>query len=182
MVGIVRGSAAVVTVLVGLTLGPAQAQQQVSYRLGPVAVLGDGPGLLVAGVGVFDVAASFSSFAGSLTYRTGEKAFDLIGGSLGLLANADGGILGFAGIHADVAFGPVVVTPQLAVAGYRQGDSRNLGGIFQFRQSLDVGYRFSSGWRVGARVAHTSNADINEDNDGANDVMLVVAVPLKGAL
>ena len=70
------------------------------------------------------------------------------------------------------------VTPQLAIGGYGEGGGQDLGGVFQFRQSIDLAWRFDNGHRLGVRGAHISNAGVNEQNPGEDELFLTYSVPL----
>ena len=76
------------------------------------------------------------------------------------MANSQGGLFGYFGLYGDISVGKVYFTPQLAVGAWHQGDSRDLGGVFQFRETVELAYRFDNGQRLGFRVAHISNAHI----------------------
>jgi lipid A 3-O-deacylase len=145
-------------------------------RLGPIVVHGNGADNLLFGGGVFDLRHDPSG-AGTVEYRFGRKV-SLIGPALGLLANTDGGLFGYVGAYADLSYRKIYMTPQLAVGGYGQGSSKDLGGVFQFRQSLDLAYRFDNGHRVGIRAAHISNADIHDINPGEEELLLTYSFPL----
>lgn len=148
-----------------------------AYALGPVAFHRSEADALMLGLGAFDPFDNESSAAATVEYRFGRKLL-IIGPALGLMANTDGGVFGYLGIYADVSVGPVYFTPQLALGGYHQGDSRDLGGVFQFRQSVDLAWRFANGHRLGVRVAHISNADIHDRNPGEEEYYLTYAVAL----
>ena len=75
-----------------------------------------------------------------------------------------GGLYGYVGTYGDLSYKRIYFTPQIAMGGYHDGDSADLGGVFQFRVSLDVAYRFDNGHRVGVRAAHISNGGVNEQN------------------
>ena len=64
------------------------------------------------------------------------------------------------------------------MGAYHQGNSRDLGGVFQFREMVDLAYRFDNGQRLGVRVAHISNAHIHEYNPGEEEYYLTYAIPL----
>lgn len=70
------------------------------------------------------------------------------------------------------------MTPQLAVGGYARRSGTHLGGAFQFRESIDIAYEFASRWRVGIRLAHISNADINSANPGVEELLATFAFPI----
>lgn len=150
-----------------------------AYRLGPVEVARSGPDAFLVGLGAFDVRnyEGELSPAANLEYRFGRKVL-VIGPALGLVANADGGIYGYFALYADISIGPLVLTPQLAAGGYRQSDSLDLGGVFEFREALDVSYRFDDGGRLGVRIAHISNAGIYDRNPGVEEAYVTYSLPL----
>lgn len=158
---------------------PARAaESEVVYAtMGPFEVLGDGGHSLGAGVGLFNVGdeSGKRSRAARLELRVGKK-LAFVGPAVGMIANEDGGRFGYAGIYADVACGKVVLTPLLAVGAYRQGDSIDLGGTFEFRESLETAYRFSERWRAGMAIAHISNAHLHRKNPGQHDFFVTCAV------
>ena len=77
--------------------------------------------------------------------------------------NVDGGLFGYVGTYGEF-------TPQIAMGGYHTGDSSDLGGVFEFRLSLDIAYRFDNGHRLGVRAAHISNGGVNEQNPGEGEL------------
>jgi lipid A 3-O-deacylase len=145
-------------------------------QLGPIVVHGNEADNLLVGAGVFDI-RDRTSAAGTIEYRFGRKVF-VAGLSLGLMANTEGGLYGYVGTYGDLSYKRIYVTPQMAMGGYHDGDSANLGGVFQFRLSLDVAYRFDSGHRLGVRAAHISNAGVNDHNPGEEELLLTYSVPL----
>jgi lipid A 3-O-deacylase len=153
---------------------------EVAFRLGPVEVLGDEPSYAELGVGVFDVFAfqgeRATSAAANIQLRWGRKAW-CIGPAIGLMANTDGGVFGYGGIYADLTYGRVVITPLFAPGGYARGHSKDLGGVFQFRTELGVAYQFDDGARLGARIAHLSNAGIHHSNPGEEELLVTYALP-----
>ncbi len=55
---------------------------------------------------------------------------------------------------------------------FSEGEGRNdLGGDFQIRSLLGVGYTLNSGNKVSVAITHKSNASTNGDNPGVNSVM-----------
>jgi len=133
---------------------------------------------VVFGVGWFDISRSDDSSANfSAEWRGNAFFYDLrpvIGGSL----NSDGGAYGYVGLDYDWQFVPhFYLIPGLAVGAWRDGSSIDLGGTLEFHESLEVDYKFDNDYRVGAQIAHTSNADIYSTNPGVNTLMAVVGVP-----
>lgn len=149
------------------------------FQLGPVVVHGNEADALMLGLGAFDpFKESYDgSAAATLEYRLGRKLF-VIGPAIGGMANTDGGLFGYFGLYSDISVGKVYFTPMLALGGYHQGDSKDLGGVFQFRESVELAYRFDNGQRLGFRVAHISNAHIHEYNPGEEEYYLTYAIPL----
>ena len=145
-------------------------------HLGPVVVHGNEADNLLLGAGVFDL-RHHASAAGTIEYRFGRKVF-VIGPTLGLMANTDGGLFGYVGVYGDLSYKKLYVTPQLAMGGYHQGSSQDLGGVFQFRESLDIAWRFDNGHRLGIRAAHISNASIHDINPGEEELFLTYSFPL----
>lgn len=88
------------------------------------------------------------------------------------MAAGDGGVFGYGGVYADVAYGPMLVTPLFGIGGYSRGDSKDLGGVFQFRGALGTAYEFGNGTRLGVHVAHVSNAFIHDRNLGEEELYL----------
>jgi hypothetical protein len=163
-----------------LTTPPALAQERPVtpfLELGPVVLHGSEADLAMLGLGAFDPFDNYSAPAATLEYRFGRKLL-FIGPALGGMANTDGGLFGYFGLYFDLSAGPAYFTGQLAAGAYHQGDGRDLGGVFQFRQSIDLGYRFDNGHRLGVRVAHISNADIHDRNPGEEEYYLTYGVAL----
>jgi lipid A 3-O-deacylase len=145
-------------------------------HLGPIVVHGNEADNFLLGAGVFDL-RHHASAAGTIEYRFGRKVF-VIGPTLGLMANTDGGLFGYVGVYGDLSYKHLYVTPQLAMGGYHQGGSQDLGGVFQFRESLDLAWRFDNGHRLGIRAAHISNASIYDINPGEEELFLTYSLPL----
>jgi lipid A 3-O-deacylase len=166
--------------LVTLVSRDARAEDRptnVFFALGPINLHGNDTDTLTLGLGAFDAIDNETSAAGMVEYRFGRKVF-FVGLALGLMANVDGGLFGHAGIYSDFSYKSVYLTPQLAMGGYGEGSSRDLGGVFQFRQSIDLAYRFDNGHRLGIKVAHISNAGIHDTNPGEEEFYLTYSFAL----
>lgn len=149
-------------------------------RLGPIEVLGDSASYADLGIGAFDVFGEGdgrTSGAAQIQLRWGRKLF-FVGPAIGLMANTDEGMYGYGGIYADLAYGSVVFTPLLGLGGYAKGESKDLAGVFQFRIETGIAYEFAGGKRIGARIAHISNAGIHDFNPGEEELYLTFALPL----
>jgi lipid A 3-O-deacylase len=150
------------------------------FQLGPLVLHGNEADALMLGLGMFDPFDNRTSAGATLEYRLGRKLF-FIGPAIGGMANSEGGLFGYFGLYLDLSVGPIYFTPQLGLGFYHRGDSRDLGGNFQFRETVELSYRFDNGHRAGVRVAHISNADLHDVNPGEEEYYLTYSVAL-GAL
>jgi lipid A 3-O-deacylase len=170
--GLLRRTAGVLTLLMGLWTGHPTANAQ--------TVLGDQPSYLDLAAGAFDIPihrGAVTTGEGRVEFRYGEKFF-YIGPAVGLLVNGKGGVYGYGGFYADIAFDRFVVTPLAAVGAYRRGDGPDLGGTLEFRLSINAAYELDNKSRVGLQIAHISNAGIYHRNPDDNEVLVTYAFPL----
>lgn len=101
--------------------------------------------------------------------------------TVGINADTDGAVYGYAGINWDVALGkPWILTPNFMVGAYHQGDSIDLGHGLEFRSGVELSYEFENQQRLGAAFNHISNASIGDENPGAESLLVVYSVPLGG--
>lgn len=147
------------------------------------------PDQLGFGVAVFDLLdlgeeGNKGTVEGRVELRFGGKIWGTgevwrgIGPLVGVMANADGGVLGYAGIYADFRFAQnIVLQPFTSVGGYRQGDSIDLGGVLQFQSGLLLGYRFDSGHQLGVYFNHTSNSGLGDTNHGVDALGVMYSLP-----
>ena len=168
---------ALIILFAGLAAGTATAEEPagVFAEFGGVALRGQAPHYAEFGAGVFDLADEDSA-AGRIELRGGKKVW-FLGPAIGLLANTDGGVFGYGGVYADIAYGSFVLTPLFALGGYARGDGPDLGGVFQFRSSIGVSYEFTSKARLGLSFAHISNAGLYDENPGAEEIYVFYSIP-----
>ena len=131
---------------------------EVAFRLGPIELLGDGPSYAQMGVEAFDVFAMQCSArhrppprSSSLAGYPGTSSPDRLDGEHRRWLDR------LRGIYTDLVNGHVVFTPVLGLGDYAQGDSKELGGVFELRSELEVAYQCHDGSRLGMRIAHLSN-------------------------
>jgi len=155
---------------------PAAVPQEIYSQFGKVKILGDGPHYLDLAGGLFDPFDGDDALAGNLELRFGRK-FHFVGPVIGLLANTDDAFFGYGGIHADFAIGRFAIDLSWGAGGYERGDSRYLGGVFQFIENLTIAYSFKDGLRAGVRYQHISNADLHKSNPGNDSLFLSIAFP-----
>lgn len=145
-----------------------------------VTLLGDEASYVDLGAGAFNLLSTHGktpTSEGTLEFHYGDKLWGL-GPAAGVLVNGQGGVFGYGGIYADFARGPWLFTPLLAVGGYSRGDSEELGGVFEFRLSATLAYRFAGGARLGLEFGHISNAGIHSTNPSDNEALVSLALPL----
>lgn len=137
-----------------------------------VRLLGDGPHYLNLAAGSFEGFDDHDdSIAGQVELRFGKKLFR-VGPLAGVQANLDGGLFGYAGIYLDLALGSFVLSPQTSIGAYEKGDSKELGGTFQFMSGLGLSWEFADCSRLGFRYQHISNANLHDKNPGADILLL----------
>lgn len=92
---------------------------------------------------------------------------------LGVAATSEGNYWGYGGFRWDIPAGERwITTLGFAVAAYEDGDGKNLGGVVEFRSSIDLAYRLKGGSRVGLSFYHLSNARIYDLNPGSESLIL----------
>jgi hypothetical protein len=183
-----RAGAAIALVLV--IVGAARAAvaepppATVWKSLGGLAILGPGPDYASVGLGAFDVVGTSEgrgvanrSAAMRIEYRRGREKLWFLGPMLGLMANTDGGIYGYGGVHAEAVWGRLALTPFGAIGGYREGHSKDLGSTFLFRAGIGASYQLASRARVGVEFAHLSNGYTRDINPGEEELYLTLALP-----
>ena len=120
------------------------------------------------------------SVEGGVEYRFKDQWYG-VRPTVGAMANTDGAIYGYAGINWDLpirAIRPFYITPGVKVGGYSQGDSKDLGYGLEFRDSIEVSYRFNDGQRLGAYLTHMSNASLGNKNPGTEMIGAVYSHPM----
>lgn len=135
------------------------------------------------GGGVFDVANEGRPAEAGAEVRF--TAFELplfsrrfaIEPGLGATVNADGASYGYLALRYDLPFqwipDPLEITIFSGGGIYSAGDGKDLGGPWEFRSGLDVGYRLSERAALGLSYYHLSNAGIYEPNPGSESLHLV---------
>jgi len=74
---------------------------------------------------------------------------------------------------------PFFVQGSVMPGVYSRGRGVDLGGNFQIRSSLELGYELPSAVRLSVGFDHRSNADTNAFNPGMDGVHLRVTMPLR---
>lgn len=152
--------------------------------VGGIELLDDTSDSLSLAFGGFDMVREASdagrlgpSPALEIDYRWGRKFWGF-GPLLGVLGNANQGVLGYGGTYIDLARSSWVLTPFAAAGGYRRGEGKLLGGVFNFYVGGTLAYRFANGMRLGLMLTHASNARIHYLNPGAESLWLATVIPI----
>lgn len=152
---------------------------------GAVTLMPSGAPYVSVGAGVFNLVGAVDDGGYNRTpaefnaeYQSGLRFYG-VGYVLGLLANIGGGVDGYGGLYTDIALTPHwILTPEAAMSGYSQGNSKNMGSTFLFRLELGLAYQMDNGGRLGLKIAHLSNADIYPRNPGENEFLVTYSFPL----
>ena len=137
------------------------------------------PAFLALSGGAYDVHDDFSAGEFRAEYRfSGAHKLWVFTPFLGVMATTDSAVYGYAGIGMDIFFGRrLVLTPNVAVGAYHDGDGKDLGHTVEFRSGLELAYRFDNRSRLGLAVHHISNAGLGDSNPGTESVVLTYAIP-----
>ncbi len=91
----------------------------------------------------------------------------------GLAGTDDGAYWAYAGTAYDWLRGRWHVRPGFAVGLWERGDGKDLGGLVEFRSSIELAFEASERLRLGLLFYHLSNAGLYDRNPGSNSVVLV---------
>lgn len=106
--------------------------------------------------------------------------FDGLSWMAGVDLDTEGAIYGYGGLVYDWQVAPRWhITPHVAMGLYDEGDSRDLGGTFEFREGIELYYKLNQDSRVGLGIVHLSNAGIYDHNPGAEHITLSYSRSLK---
>ncbi|MEX0316567.1 MAG: acyloxyacyl hydrolase [Ruegeria sp.] len=134
---------------------------------------------LIVGAGYADFSFSQSLDQGliSLEYQhrpfhQGERLSTGLGGALSVHENGDVHV--GAGVYGIYSFNQRWFVEGSVMPGFfSEADEINdLGGSFQIRSLLGLGYTFDNGNRLSVAITHKSNASTNDSNPGVNAALL----------
>lgn len=94
-----------------------------------------------------------------------------------LLGDSRGEFFALAGVFRDFTRGAWRLTPMFAAGAYERGDGRDLGSRLQFRSAVEVSRALAGGHRLGAQIAHTSNAGLGSRNPGQERLLVTWLIP-----
>jgi len=97
---------------------------------------------------------------------------------VGVEATTDGMIYGLGGFAIDLAYGPVHLVPSFGAGLHHDGSGKHLGSPVEFRSSIELGWAFDDGSRIGLGYGHISNAGLTRLNPGVEIVSLYYHLPM----
>ncbi|MDH3255404.1 MAG: acyloxyacyl hydrolase [Acidobacteriota bacterium] len=147
----------------------------VSHMTAPRSLAADPGAELAVLVGVFDVGRGSSGAEGGVEIRYPTPVADLcyVAGSA---ANDEGSFWVYGGARYELEVASEwMLVPGFAVSLYEEGGGKDLGGLVEFRSSLELRHRVSERLKVGLVAYHLSNAGIYDRNPGSNSLVLSFA-------
>lgn len=129
--------------------------------------------------GAFDALSSDSSALLGGEYRFKDQ-FNGLRPVLGAFVTSESAAYAYGGAYWDLPLGtaPFVITPGFVAGGYHSGADKDMGSGLQLRSSIEVAYELENGHRLGVAFSHMSNANIGDDNPGAETLQAVYSYPL----
>jgi hypothetical protein len=143
-------------------------------------------GTVVLGIGYTEPFDTKHAVIGGVEYRSAsyapEQFFGV--GNVSWIAGAeydnDDSGYAYAGLLYDWAVtDSISIVPSVAAGLYKQGDGKDLGGAFEFRDTIEVNYKLTENERIGLMLSHKSNASIFDHNPGTEIVQVNYSMGLK---
>jgi len=146
--------------------------------LSGTAAAGDSGRRIAVSAGAFNFSKSETVAEAGLELRVPLSRFGLYGAG-GFNATEDSSYWAWAGVQRPVPVGRRwAVVPGFGVALYEEGDGKDLGGVVEFRSSLEVALELGRRAQLGVMVYHLSNAGLYDLNPGSNSAVLVLSFPV----
>jgi hypothetical protein len=114
---------------------------------------------------------------GFLTYR---PALEIHGYNIwSTLASTDREFYLSGGISQDLYLtNEIILTPKFGFGLYLHNDGYDLGSPLEFCPTIQMSYELANKARIGLQFVHVSNAEIGDENPGANAIALLYSIPL----
>jgi lipid A 3-O-deacylase len=128
-------------------------------------------------LGLTDVTRHHEALEGVVEHYFSEFSRLRLQPLAGAAVTADGAYYAFVGLRRPISIERWQLVPSFSVAGYEQGDGKNLGGTLEFRSGLDLMYELRAGARIGVGFYHLSNARIYKVNPGTNSLLIRLVLP-----
>jgi hypothetical protein len=150
-------------------------------QVGAAAAAAQEHGMLLFGAGQFNVGGARDPVQVDFEWRSRPKKTYKLQINAGAMVNGDGGAYAFAGLKRDYRIGRNWgVAIGLGAGLWHQGDGLDLGGPLEFRTSFEIFADLSSRSRLALHFYHLSNGNIYAENEGANSIVLLYGLRLKG--
>lgn len=139
-----------------------------------------GPVYLTPYVGAFDVSDERYRKAMAGAELRFANVHEYFVPKIGGFATTKGSSYVYAGFNLDFPFfdRQLYITPGFAVGAYAKNKGKRLGGVLEFRSSIEASYRCPNKHRIGLALSHISNASIYKKNPGEEDVVLSYSIPI----
>ena len=147
----------------------------------PQNALGEEPGFLIFGAGVYDMFddETTGEFRLEYVFPDSDKV-SLFTPFIGLSATVEGATYGYAGIGLDLYFGDkAILTPNFAAGIYGNGDGKDLGHAIEFRSGFNLMWSLHDNSRVGLSFHHVSNAGLGGRNPGEESLLFIYSIPVQ---
>lgn len=134
---------------------------------------------VVVSAGAYDVFENAATEIG-IEYRLEplESVTTLVPAA-GVGINSDNDYWLYAGLRYDLDFADSwVFTPHISAVLYEHGDGIDLGGNIQFRTGAELAYKLENGSRIGVGIYHLSNFGLEDENPGAESLIINYSFPL----
>ena len=152
----------------------------------------------VFGIGYFDVKFDGSASNEAIDFRY-ERRFDKVLVDIGpeadnffylkpfagIEATSDSSYYILAGVYLEDNLGQLftgkesnlIFTPSFGGGYYDDGDGKKLGNDLEFRTTLELSYQMKNKNRIGLSFGHISNANLGDQNPGAEIISLSYQIP-----
>jgi hypothetical protein len=145
--------------------------------------LSDDPDYLSFGVGYYDVIHQDGSAAEFRAEYRSDLLLWFVKPFAGVAATTTGDFFVGVGLLVDIDIGSrLVLTGSVAPFYYSKGSEKNLGYPLEFREEIELSYRFDDRSRLGVSFSHYSNAWLGDENPGADTVMVRYSLPVSHLL
>ena len=124
-------------------------------------------------LGSFNYNKTPTALEGGLEIAGAPRAFSLVP-AFGVAGTEDGSVWLWGGLRRAFRLGGGwVLAPGFGIALYEEGDGKDLGGLVEFRSSIELSVAVGSRYEAGVLLYHLSNAGFYDLNPGSNSVVLV---------
>ena len=89
----------------------------------------------------------------------------------GFMMTADSDTYFYTGVQAEYKIGKLNLTPSFSPGLYSMGDGKDLGSPLEFKSEIQLTIDFLPGTKLGYSQSHLSNADLGDNNPGADSYM-----------